>query len=104
LSPVLRKICLFDEGLFAWDDEDSLSALLKLLTAKKITVVFVANSISAAMMADRIAVIHQGDVVQDGTHTELMAETTGVYAELANKQIAKMALISNNNAHGAASF
>ena len=51
------------------------------------------------MMADRIAVIHQGDVVQDGTHTELMAETTGVYAELANKQMAKMALINNYNSN-----
>ena len=50
------------------------------------TVLFVSHRLSSCRMCDRIVVIHRGEVVQCGTHEELLAEQGGKYRELWNAQ------------------
>lgn len=50
------------------------------------TVLFVSHRLSSCRMCDRIVVIHQGEMVQCGTHEELLAKQGGKYSELWNAQ------------------
>jgi len=49
------------------------------------TVIIVTHRISAAALADRIVVFRDGEIVEDGTHDELMA-AGGEYARLYSTQ------------------
>ena len=50
------------------------------------TVLSISHRLSSCRMCDRIAVIHQGKIVQLGTHEELIADVDGKYHELWNAQ------------------
>ena len=49
------------------------------------TTLLVAHRVSTVMLADRIVVIEEGRVIEEGTHLELLNQN-GVYAELAKVQ------------------
>ena len=49
------------------------------------TTIVIAHRLSTIRNADLIVVMHQGDLVEQGTHNELLARE-GVYAELVQKQ------------------
>jgi ABC-type multidrug transport system ATPase subunit len=49
------------------------------------TTLLVAHRVSTVMLADRIVVIEDGRVIEEGTHLELL-QRNGVYAELAKVQ------------------
>jgi ATP-binding cassette subfamily B protein len=53
--------------------------------AKDKTVIFVTHRISVAALAERIVVFEDGHIVEDGSHTELLA-SNGLYARLYNEQ------------------
>ena len=50
------------------------------------TVIFISHRLSSCRMCDRILVMHQGQVVQCGTHEELLAREGGKYRELWDAQ------------------
>ncbi len=50
------------------------------------TTIFISHRISTVRNADRIAVLHQGRIVELGTHDELIT-LNGYYTELYNKQL-----------------
>lgn len=50
------------------------------------TVLSISHRLSSCRMCDRILVIHQGKVVQCGTHEELLENSSGKYFELWNAQ------------------
>ena len=50
------------------------------------TVLFISHRLSSCRMCDRIVVIHRGEIIQCGTHEELLAEQCGKYRELWNAQ------------------
>ena len=56
------------------------------------TVVLVAHRLSTVMNADKIAVIADGGVKEEGSHDELCAKG-GVYAGLVRKQLTKAAAV-----------
>jgi len=81
------KILLFDDSLSAVDTETEEEILhnLSKITAKKTTVI-VGHRISSLKNADRIIVLDEGRIIQEGTHQELV-ETPGYYKELYAKQL-----------------
>ena len=89
------KIILLDEATSALDEDSqqAVQASLDALIRKgDSTVVLVAHRLSTVMNADKIAVIADGGVKEEGSHDELCAKG-GVYAGLVRKQLTKAAAV-----------
>ncbi len=56
--------------------------------AENKTVIFISHRLSTTVNADRILVMEQGRIVEEGTHSELM-EMNGIYARMFNLQAEK---------------
>ena len=52
------------------------------------TVIFISHRLSTTSMADRIIMLENGEIIEQGTHDELMS-MNGKYAEMFNKQAEK---------------
>lgn len=75
-----------DEATSALDNENS-KVIETLTTASEDrTTIFISHKISSAMKADRIIVIDKGQVVEQGTHEELIA-SGGLYKRLHDAQL-----------------
>lgn len=76
-------ILLLDEATSSLDSKsekliaEGLSALME-----KRTTIVIAHRLSTIRRLDRILVLHNGDVTEQGTHDKLLKEKNGVYAEL----------------------
>ncbi len=81
------KILLFDDCLSAVDtetEEGILSNLFRISTNK--TTIIVSHRISSAKNADKIIILEGGQIVQQGTHSQLLNQE-GYYKELYAKQL-----------------
>ncbi|WP_276390241.1 ABC transporter ATP-binding protein [Eudoraea chungangensis] len=81
------QIFLFDDCLSAVDtetEEEILNNLKKAVRRK--TTLIVSHRVSSAKNADKIIVLEDGKILQQGTHTELISEN-GYYKELYFKQL-----------------
>lgn len=63
--------------------------------AKNKTVIFIAHRLSTTRMADRIYMLEKGEIVEQGTHEELM-KLGGKYAEMFNLQSEKYKVVSGD--------
>lgn len=50
------------------------------------TAIYISHRLSSCRLADKILVFHDGEIVQQGSHDRLVADTTGKYYELWNAQ------------------
>jgi subfamily B ATP-binding cassette protein MsbA len=83
------EFLILDEATSALDTESEKlvqDALTKLLKGR--TSVVIAHRLSTIMNADRIFVVDEGRIVEEGTHDELLAKG-GVYAKLVELQNVK---------------
>ncbi len=81
------RILVLDDALASVDthtEEKILSHLREIMQGR--TTIFISHRVSTVRSADRIAVLHEGRVVELGTHEELL-ERNGYYTELYNKQL-----------------
>lgn len=93
-SPVL----LLDDCFSAVDTETEEKILSKLRVLRQgLTTVLVSHRVSTAQHADRIFVLDQGAIIEEGDHATLMAQG-GAYAELARLQSRRDALKSDLDA------
>lgn len=80
-------ILVLDEATSALDSESEMliqDALKNLIKNK--TTIIVAHRLSTIRMMDRIIVIEDGKIIEDGTHEELIKKDEGVYKKLWNLQ------------------
>ncbi|XP_054802614.1 ABC transporter B family member 11-like [Prosopis cineraria] len=84
------KILILDEATSALDAESERvvqEALDRIMISR--TTVIVAHRLSTIRNADIIAVIHQGKIVEKGSHAELIRDPDGAYSQLIRLQETK---------------
>ena len=86
---VIRRpvVLLLDEATSALDSENEhlvQEALYKVMQGR--TVILIAHRLSTVEKAHRIVVINEGEVVQQGTHFQLLKED-GIYRNLVQRQL-----------------
>jgi len=83
------KIYLFDDCLSAVDTETEEEILSNLKeVSQDSTTIIVSHRISSAKNADKIIVIDQGQIIEQGTHNELL-NLKGYYHELYQNQLSE---------------
>ena len=65
------------------------AAVSSSLDAMNVTRIVVAHRLSTIKNCDRILVLNEGRVVQEGTYDSLMEDTGGLFHALASRQIAQ---------------
>ena len=81
------RILVLDDALASVDTQTEdriLNHLREIMQGR--TTIFISHRVSTVRNADRIAVLHNGEIVEYGTHDELIARD-GYYTELYNKQL-----------------
>jgi ATP-binding cassette subfamily B protein len=86
------RILILDDSLSSVDtytEETILRQLTGVMSGR--TTILISHRISTIQNADEIVVLHNGEIVERGTHGELLARN-GQYTELYNKQLIEEAL------------
>jgi ATP-binding cassette, subfamily B, multidrug efflux pump len=81
------RILVLDDALASVDtqtEEYILNGLSEVMKGR--TTIFISHRVSTVRNADRIAVLHHGQIVEYGTHDELLA-LNGYYTDLHDKQL-----------------
>jgi ATP-binding cassette subfamily B protein len=81
------RILVLDDALASVDtqtEDHILNHLREVMQGR--TTIFISHRVSTVRNADRIAVLHDGEIVEYGTHDELLA-LNGIYTDLHNKQM-----------------
>ena len=81
------KILILDEATSALDSESEylVQKALENLSLTRTTII-IAHRLSTVKKADRIFVLDQGHIIQEGSHIELMQNQNGFYNKLIEKQ------------------
>ena len=77
------RILIFDEATSALDYESELiiqNNMRQIVRGR--TVIIIAHRLAAVRICDRIVAINEGRIVEDGTHSQLLARSDGFYAKL----------------------
>ena len=83
------RLLIFDEATSALDSitEEEITSTIKEISAQKEQItVLIAHRLSTIMHADRIYVLEKGQVIETGTHRELLEEK-GLYYAMWRQQI-----------------
>ncbi|MGB3786475.1 MAG: ABC transporter ATP-binding protein [Phormidesmis sp.] len=85
-------ILVLDDALSSVDNQTATQILANLSSeTQKKTVIFVSHQMSAAAACDRILVMDKGQIVQSGTHSQLVTQS-GLYQDLWNQHKLKEVL------------
>ncbi len=82
------KILILDDALSAVDTKTEnkiLNSMEKIMVGR--TTIIISHRVSSAQLADKIIVLDEGEIIEQGTHDSLLS-SGGVYKELYDKQLA----------------
>ena len=79
------RVLLLDEAT-SWLDNDTQATVMGRIEELAVTRIVIAHRLSTIRNADRIYVLDEGRVAQQGTFAELI-ETPGIFRDLANRQL-----------------
>ncbi len=79
------RVLLLDEAT-SWLDNDTQATVMGQIEELAVTRIVIAHRLSTIRNADRIYVLDEGRVAQQGTFAELI-ETPGIFRDLANRQL-----------------
>jgi len=81
------RILVFDEATSSLDSESEIliNEAIVNLTKNKTTIV-IAHRLSTIMSSDRVFVIENGKIIEEGQHAELLQKNSGLYQKLWNLQ------------------
>ena len=82
------KILIFDEATSALDNVTQ-AAVSSSLDKMNVTRIVVAHRLSTIKNCNRIIVLNNGEIVQEGTYNSLMKDENGLFYALASRQIAE---------------
>jgi ATP-binding cassette subfamily B protein len=88
---VNAPVLILDDALSSVDNRTATDILNSLSSERGKTIIFISHQLSAAANADRIFVMSKGEIVQKGTHQELI-EQPGLYQSLWQQQKLEAAL------------
>ena len=81
------EIMLFDEATSALDSQSESNILNNMQSVLKgRTSIVIAHRLSTIMNADKILVLYNGSIVEEGTHQELV-DRKGMYHQLVQRQM-----------------
>lgn len=91
------EILVFDEATSSLDSESEyfVQEAINQMKAEGKTVIVIAHRLSTVVNADKIAVLENGKLIEEGSHTELW-ETKGKYYQMWQKQLPKLSLLEVN--------
>ena len=82
-------IAILDEPSSALDPISEYSIYESMMSAcKDKSVIFISHRLSSAVLADKIYLMENGEIIESGTHSELLAKN-GKYTDMWNKQAEK---------------
>ncbi|CAB3399339.1 unnamed protein product [Caenorhabditis bovis] len=97
---VIRKpiVLIFDEATSALDNihEEEVNAAID-LASEGLTTITIAHRLSTIKNSDRIIVLHEGKIVEEGAPDDLLADTKGIFYKMYNDQ--RMDQISEQHAN-----
>lgn len=82
------KILIFDEATSALDNMTQ-AAVCSSLDKMNVTRIVVAHRLSTIKNCDRIFVLNEGEIIQEGTYQSLIKDEKGMFYALASRQIAE---------------
>jgi ATP-binding cassette subfamily B multidrug efflux pump len=83
---VQTPLLVLDDALASVDNTTAAAILHSLRDQQGRTILMISHQLSAAAACDRVLVLEQGRLVQQGPHLELLAETGGTYRRLWDRQ------------------
>lgn len=92
------KILIFDEATSALDAESEFQvqkAIQNLVARHEKTIIIIAHRLSTIQNCDRILVLKQGQIVEQGDHNALL-QKNGIYKKLVERQLNKTDLDIDN--------
>lgn len=95
------KILILDEATSAVDSESEYAiqqALERLLQGR--TTIAIAHRLSTLRKAHKLIVLENGEIVEEGTHEELMAKENGIYRRLVEIQMRMSETLSTSPRNG----
>ena len=82
------RMLILDEATSALDSQSESNILRNMqIVLRERTSIVIAHRLSTIMNADKILVLYNGSIVEEGVHDELVARK-GMYHQLVQKQIA----------------
>ncbi|ULQ56464.1 ABC transporter ATP-binding protein/permease [Flavihumibacter rivuli] len=95
------NLLIFDEATSALDSltEDEITSTIRSISAQREQItIMIAHRLSTIMHADRIFVLERGEIVETGTHQQLLSEK-GLYYAMWRQQIGERKITEKSTVH-----